>query len=88
MYGKITTVMTSVLGAMTLLSACAHKGPEIGDSVRHMTGQQIYNLDAAYNPDPAPVTGADVYKLDEVLEAHRNNAEDPTEDRGALTTRY
>jgi len=88
MHWKITAAMTSILGATALLSACAHKGPEFGDSVRHMTEQQTYNLDAAYNPDPAPVTGGDVYKLDDVLEAHRNNAEDPTEDRGALATGY
>ena len=88
MYWKITAAMTSGLGAIALLSACAHKGPELGSAVRHMTEQQIYNLDAAYNPDPAPVTGGDVYKLDDVLEAHRNNAEDVTEDRGALTTGY
>lgn len=88
MYLKITAPVTSVLGAIALLSGCAHKGPEFGDSVRHMTEQQIHNLDAAYNPDPAPVTGGDVYKLDQVLEAHRNNAEDATEDRGALATGY
>ena len=89
MYWKITAVMTPAVALTMLLSACANQGgPEFGDSVRHMTEKQIHNLDAAYNPDPAPVVGGDVYKLDDVLEAHRNNAEDPTEDRGALATGY
>lgn len=66
-------------------SACAHGGgTQMGAAVRHMTEQQIQNLDAAYNPDPTPVTGGDVYRLDDVLDAHRNNHEDPTEDYGAL----
>jgi hypothetical protein len=61
----------------------------MGAAVRHVTEQQIQNLDAAYNPDPTPVTGGDVYRLDDVLDAHRNNHADPTEDHGAqLITDY
>ena len=67
-----------------LASACAHDtSSKFGDSVRHMTGQQILDLDNAYNPDPVAVVGGDPYKLADVLEAHRNNAEDSGEDRGA-----
>lgn len=78
---KITTMM--ILAGASLLTACASQGPEFGDAVRHMKEQQIQNLDAAYNPDPAPVVGGDVYKLVDILDAHRNNAEDITEDYGA-----
>lgn len=81
---KNSKAMTTAVVAMLLLSACAHQGPEFGDAVRHMTEQQIHDLDAAYNPDPAPVTGGDVYKLVDILDAHRNNAADATEDTGAL----
>jgi hypothetical protein len=49
-----------------------------------MTEQQIYNLDAAYNPDPEPLEGAHPDRLNDVVDSHRNNAEDPTEDSGAL----
>jgi hypothetical protein len=67
-----------------LVSACAHDtSAQFGNSVRHMTGQQILDLEAAYNPDPAAVVGGDAYTLDDILEAHRNTAEDPSEDRGA-----
>jgi hypothetical protein len=49
-----------------------------------MTEKQIHNLDAAYNPDPAAVTGGHPDRLNDVLDSHRNNAADLTEDRGAL----
>ena len=77
--------MNIVLVAAALtLSACAYdSSAKFGDSVRHMTGQQIKDLDVAYNPDPAPVVGGDVYKLDDILDAHRTNAANPTEDYGA-----
>lgn len=88
MYWKTTKAMMLTI-VLTMLAACAGTGGrEFGDSVREMTEKQIHNLDAAYNPDPAPVTGGDVYKLDDILDAHRNNAEDPTEDRGVLTEGY
>lgn len=79
---KMATVSVMAL----LLSGCAHQDTEaqFGDSVRHMTEQQIYNLDAAYNPDPEPLKGAHPDRLNDVVDSHRNNAEDPTEDSGAL----
>lgn len=87
MHSKNIKTILLAAAATVLLAACAHDSSErLGDSVRHMTEQQIQNLDAAYNPDPTPVTGGDVYKLDDVLEAHRNNAEDPTEDHGAVVS--
>ena len=68
-----------------LISGCAHpSSSEFGASVRHMTEQQTYNLDAAYNPDPEPPMGGNPDRLNDVVDSHRNNAEDPTEDRGAL----
>jgi hypothetical protein len=85
---KKTIRLATLAGFSTLLlAACAHdSGARFGDSVRHMTEYQILDLDAAHNPDPAPVVGGDVYKLDDILEAHRNNGADATEDRGALVT--
>lgn len=80
------TIRTTAAAALLLLAGCAGQNIEeqFGDSVRHMTEKQINNLDAAYNPDPAAVVGGDVYKMKDVLEAHQNNAEDLTEDTGAL----
>ena len=85
MQKKIMAVITSA--SVLLLSGCAHNTgnkARFGDAVRHMTGEQIHNLDAAYNPDPAAVTGGHADRLNDVLDSHRNNAADLTEDRGAL----
>ncbi|MEX2124733.1 MAG: hypothetical protein WD795_12640 [Woeseia sp.] len=79
--------MTTAVAVTMLLLGCAHNSttePQFGDSVRHMTEQQIYNLDAAYNPDPNPVEGGDVDRLTNVLESHRGDVADPAEASGAL----
>ena len=85
MQKKIMAVAISA--SVLFLFGCAHdraSKAQFGDAVRHMTEKQIYNLDAAYNPDPAAVTGGEPDRLNDVLDSHRNNATDPTEDRGAL----
>jgi hypothetical protein len=85
MHWTTTARMTTAIAAAMLLWGCAHQSatePQFGDSVRHMTGQQIYNLDAAYNPDPNPVLGGDVDKLNNVLEAYRIDVADPAERSG------
>lgn len=82
-----TRMMTAIAGAI-LISGCASgTKAQFGDSVRHMTEKQIHNLDAAHNPDPAALEGGNPDRLNEVVDAHRNNAIDPTEDRGALVMR-
>lgn len=89
MHWTITTRMTAAIAATMVLSACAHKSPtksQFGDSVRHMTGQQIYDLDAAYNPDPNAVQGGDVDRLNNVLDGHRNDIANPAEAVAAPVT--
>lgn len=84
----ITKATATAIAAAILQTGCADQAgtvPQFGDSVRHMTEQQIHNPDAAYNPDPEPPMGGNPDRLNEVVDAHRNNAEDLTEDRGALT---
>jgi len=87
---KTKAGMAAAIAATMLLAGCASHGDteaKFGDSVRHMTGQQIYNLDAAHNPDPQPLEGGNPDRLNDVVDSHRNNAEDLTEDRGALIMR-
>ena len=84
MTARITTAI-----AAALLMGCATKGApeaEFGDAVRHMTEQQTYNTDAAYNPDPNPVLGGDADRLNNVLDAHRNSVSDPAEAVGVPET--
>jgi len=88
MYKTTKTRMITVIAATILVAGCA-SGTEaqFGDAVRDMTEKQIHDLDAAYNPDPEAPEGGDPERLNDVLDAHRNNAEDPTEDRGTLIMR-
>lgn len=88
MYWTSKTRMITAIAATILVAGCA-SGTEaqFGDTVRDMTEKQIHNLDAAYNPDPEASEGGDPERLSDVLDAHRNNAEDLTEDRGALIMR-
>ena len=88
MYKTTKTRMITVIAATILVAGCA-SGTEaqFGDAVRDMTEKQIHDLDAAYNPDPEAPEGGDPERLNDVLDAHRNNAEDRTEDRGAIIMR-
>ena len=88
MHWTIKARMATAIAATMLVCGCAHQADteaQFGDSVRHMTEQQIYNQDAAHNPDPGPPMGGNPDRLNDVLDSHRINAEDPTEDRGAIT---
>jgi hypothetical protein len=49
-----------------------------------MTEQQIFDLDAAHNPDPNPVQGGDADRLNNALEAHRSGT-NSAEAAGAMT---
>jgi hypothetical protein len=88
MYWTSKTRMITAIAATILVAGCA-SGTEaqFGDTVRDMTEKQIHNLDAAYNPDPEAPEGGNPDRLNDVVDAHRNNAEDLTEDRGALIMR-
>jgi len=88
MYWTSKTRMITAIAATILVAGCA-SGTEaqFGDTVRDMTEKQIHDLDAAYNPDPGALEGGNPDRLNEVVDAHRNNAEDLTEDRGALIVR-
>jgi hypothetical protein len=73
MQWKMTATITMIAGLS--LAGCAKDATkaEFGDAVRHMTEHQVYDRDAAYNPNPAPVLGGDVERLNSVLESHRND---------------
>jgi ABC-type oligopeptide transport system substrate-binding subunit len=81
---KIKPLAAALVAALFAGGCAHHSSSELGAAVRHMTEQQTYNLDAAHNPDPEPPMGGNADRLNDVVDSHRNNAEDPTEDRGAL----
>lgn len=88
MYSTTKTRLITAIAATILVTGCATgTGAQFGDVVRDMTEKQIHNPDAAYNPDPQALEGGNPDRLNDVVDAHRNNATDPTEERGALIMR-
>lgn len=78
------------LSVATLVSGCSYyyqsrMEAEFGDSVRATTEGQIYDLNAALNPDPNAVLGGDPDRLDNILDVHREDISRPAEESGPIT---
>lgn len=58
---------------------------DFGNSVRQMTEQQIYDMNAAASPDPNAVLGGDPDRLNNTLDGHRKDVAKP-ESVGAPVT--
>lgn len=72
----------SVAAALVLISTgCANQSrvaADYGNSVRQMTEQQIYDMNAAASPDPNAVLGGDPYRLNNTLDGHRKDVAEPS----------
>ena len=58
------------------VAGCANQNrtaADFGNSVRQMTEQQIYDINAATFPDPNAVLGGDPDRLNKTLEGHRED---------------
>ncbi|HZD52924.1 MAG TPA: hypothetical protein VE175_07735 [Woeseiaceae bacterium] len=82
-----TVLVVTAIAASGLASGCASQS-SFGDSVRHVTQQQIFDLDAAYNPNPAPVLGADAEMLNNVIETHRQSVSYPAQGSSTPTMSF
>jgi len=61
-------------------AGCASKDTveaDFGNSVRQMTEQQIYDMNAATSPDANAVLGGDPDRLNNTLEGHRKDVSNP-----------
>jgi hypothetical protein len=69
-------------GALALIvSGCASQSrtaADFGNSVRVMTEQQIYDMNAASSPDPNAVLGGDPDRLNNTLDGHRKDIAKPS----------
>jgi hypothetical protein len=84
---KFRTTMI-LLSTVVLLSGCFYQSrtqAEFGDSVRTTTEKQIYDMNAALNPDPNAVLGGDAERLNNILDTHREDVSRPAEDTGGVT---
>ena len=79
----------TITTAIVLLSTgCANQNrvaADFGNSVRQMTEQQIYDMNAATSPDPNAVLGGDPDRLNNTLDGHRKDVAAPA-DVGAPVT--
>lgn len=67
----VISLVVVALGSAGCASASRVEA-DFGDSVRQVTKAQIYDMDAAMNPDPAAVVGAHPDQIDRAVNAHRN----------------
>ena len=71
----------AITTAIVLLSTgCANQNrtaADFGNSVRQMTEQQIYDMNAATSPDPNAVLGGDPDRLNNTLDGHRKDVATP-----------
>lgn len=79
---KNRTKTIIIVATLVLLSAgCANQNrtaADFGNSVRQMTEQQIYDMNAASSPDGNAVMGGDPDRLNNTLEGHRNDVAKPS----------
>ena len=82
----LTIVITTAI--VLLSTGCANQNrtaADFGNSVRQMTEQQIYDMNAATSPDPNAVLGGDPDRLNNTLDGHRKDVATPA-DVGAPVT--
>lgn len=84
---RILTVITA--GALFLTgTGCATKDgteADFGKSVRQMTEQQIFDMNAATSPDPNAVLGGDPDRLNNTLDGHRKDVAKPSDVAAPVT---
>ena len=74
----LTIAITTTI--VLLSTGCANQNrtaADFGNSVRQMTEQQIYDMNAATSPDPNAVLGGDPDRLNNTLEGHRKDVATP-----------
>jgi len=79
----------AVATALVLIgTGCANQNrtaADFGNSVRQMTEQQIYDMNAASSPDTNAVLGGDPDRLNNTLEGHRKDVAKPSDVAAPVT---
>ena len=80
---KNFSLSCTLIIAVVLGSGCSRQPTvpvaEFGDTVRKVMGYQIHDYEKALHPNPDAVEGSDPDRLNNVLEAHRNDVTGPEE---------
>jgi hypothetical protein len=80
--------ITITAGLVLISSGCANQtqtAADFGNSVRQMTEQQIYDMNAASSPDTNAVLGGDPDRLNNTLEGHRKDVANPSDVAAPVT---
>lgn len=80
--------ITITAGLVLISSGCANQtqtAADFGNSVRQMTEQQIYDMNAASSPDTNAVLGGDPDRLNNTLEGHRKDVAKPSDVAAPVT---
>lgn len=74
------TVLALITWTATAVGCASSTRTEIehGNAVRQVTAAQIYDPNAAANPDPEAVLGGDPDRLNNTLDGHRKDVASPT----------
>jgi hypothetical protein len=85
-YQILTTIAAAAL-FMTGTGCATKDGTEadFGKSVRQMTEQQIFDMNAAKSPDPNAVIGGDPDRLNNTLDGHRKDVAKPSDVSAPVT---
>ena len=73
-------IITFLMPLAVILTACSSYSPlesQFGDSVRQVTSKQTNDAGAALYPASEATEGSDGYRLEKVIEAHRNDVSKP-----------
>jgi len=74
---------------LIVIAGCASSNSRteaaFGDAVRQVNKAQIYDPNAAENPDPAPVLGGDPERLNNTLSGHRKDVASPKSVNAPIT---
>lgn len=72
-----TVFLCGVICVMASAGGCVSQPAPLGGAVRSVMENQIYDYEAATNPDPDAVEGGDPYRLDAALELYRTDGAAP-----------
>jgi len=87
MKNRILTI-TLATALVLIASGCSthsRTAADFGNSVRVMTEQQIYDMNAASSPDPNAVLGGDPDRLNNTLDGHRKDVARPSDVAAPIT---
>ena len=74
---KKSVFLCTMICVMAIAGGCVGQPMALGETVRSVMENQVYDSEAAIHPDPNAVEGGDPYRLDAALNLYRTNGAAP-----------